>query len=227
METFVVTFRFATSPILQGGCTLDAVLGGEIARRVESREEAIRRTPLAHTEGVHHGSSLLLLDDTGVARPVSVVQNSRAAFFGADPARVSSCDGPVTVRSATNVLNRYAARVCAGGAWLGAGRADEVRAVLSSVVGIGKRRGSGWGMIERGSLEVERVDADLRTWGLVTGPDDPDFTSSRIEPRRPLPIELFRRLGGDPLDEVIAIVRVRQPYYDPGHRPVPAVVPGP
>ena len=45
MQPFVVTFRFATHPIVRGECTLDAVLGGEIARRVESREEAILATP--------------------------------------------------------------------------------------------------------------------------------------------------------------------------------------
>ena len=32
MQPFIVTFRFSTMPILQGACTLDAVLGGEIAR---------------------------------------------------------------------------------------------------------------------------------------------------------------------------------------------------
>ena len=57
----VVTFRFETAPIVRGECTLDAVLGGEIARRVDSREQAIGRTPLACTGGVHHGSSLVLL----------------------------------------------------------------------------------------------------------------------------------------------------------------------
>ena len=228
MEPFVVTFRFATAPIVRGGCTLDAVLGGEIARRMESREEAIRRTPLACTDGVHHGSSLLLLGDTGVARPVLVVQNNRAAFSGVDSVTIASvARRRVTLASAKNVLNRYEARVCEGGAWLGTGRIEEVFALLSSLLGIGKRRQSGWGMIDPGSLEVESVHADPRTWGLVTGPQAPDFASARIEPRRPLPLELFRRLGGDPLDELIAVVRVRQPYYDPANPPVPAVVPEP
>ena len=224
MEPFIVTFRFETAPILRGGCTLDAVLGGEIARRVQRVEEAVRTTPLACTEQVHHGSSLILLGDTGVSRPAPAVQNPRRAFLAAAAATIS------TARrrgSAKNILNGYDARVCEGGAWLGVGRIDEVRAVLSKVMGIGKRRHCGWGMIEPGSLAIEPVDADPETWGLVTGPGDPDFASARIEPKRPLPLELFRRLGGDPLDEVMAFVRVRQPYYDAANPPVPAVVPHP
>ena len=224
MEPFIVTFRFETAPILRGGCTLDAVLGGEIARRVRRREEAIRRTPLACTDGVHHGSSLIRLGDTGVSRPAPAVQNPHRAFRAAAAATISTARRP---GSAKNILNGYEARVCEGGAWLGVGRIEDVHALLSQVLGIGKRRHCGWGMIESGSLAIEPVDADPETWGLVTGPGDPDFASARIEPRRPLPLELFRRLGGDPLDEVIAVVRVRQPYYDAANPPVPAVVPEP
>ena len=62
--------------------------------------------------------------------------------------------------------------------------------------------------------------------GRGRGPGDPDFATERIEPRRPLPVDRFRRLGGDPLDAVLAVVRVRQPYYDASHPPEPAVVPG-
>ena len=36
-------------------------------------------TPLACTDGVHHGSSIILLGDTGVSRPAPVVANARAA----------------------------------------------------------------------------------------------------------------------------------------------------
>ena len=223
---FVVTFRFETAPIVRGECTLDAVLGGEIARRVDSREQAIGRTPLARTGGVHHGSSLVLLGDAGVTLPAPAVRNPRAALFGADPATIAAGPRGVAPGAAKNLLNRYGARVCEGGAWLGTGRVDEVRALLAPVLAIGKRRGSGWGMIEPGSIAVEAVDADPATWGLVSGPGDPDFATERIEPRRPLPVDLFRRLGGDPLDAVLAVVRVRQPYYDASHPPEPAVVPG-
>ena len=227
MEPFVVSFRFATPPILRGGCTLDAVIGGELARCVESLEEAIRATPLARTDGVHHGSSLLLLGDTGVARPVPVVQNVRAELLSADPGAIAFGRRRVAPGSVKSTLNGYEARVCEGGAWLGTGRLDEVQSILSSVLGIGKRRQTGWGMIEPGSLEVEPVDADPATFGLVSGPGDPDFATARVTPRRPLPFDLFVRLGGDPLDAVAAIVRVRQPYYDAANPPVPAVVPTP
>ena len=227
MEPFVVSFRFATPPILRGGCTLDAVLGGELARRVESLEEAIRATPLARTDGVHHGSSLLLLGDTGVARPVPVVMNVRAVLTSADPSPIAFGRRRVAPGSVKSILDGYEARLCEGGAWLGTGRLDEVCSILSFVLAIGKRRGAGWGMIEPGSLKVEPVDADPATFGLVSGPRDPDFATARIRPRRPLPLELFERLGGDPRDEVVGLVRVRQPYYDAASPPVPAVVPAP
>ena len=225
MQPFVVTFRFATMPILHGACTLDAVLGGEIARGVDDLEDAIRMTPLAHTNGVFHGSSLILLDDTGVAKTVHVVQKSRSTFYEIDPDLISRGRRRVDRPWARNLLHKYKARVCEGGAWLGTGRIDEVSELLHSIIGIGKRRQSGWGMIDPESLVLEPVDADPTTWGLVTGPDDPDFATERIASRRPLPLEMFRGLGGDPLDEVIAIERVRQPYYDPANPPVPAVVP--
>ena len=227
MAPFVVSFRFASPPILRGGCTLDAVLGGELACRLASVDEAIRATPLARTDGVHHGSALLLLGDTGVARPVPVVQNLHAELSRADPGAIAFGRRRVAPGSPKSTLVAYEARVCEAGAWLGTGRLDEVSTILSSVLGIGKRRGSGWGMIEPGSLAVEPVEADPATFGLVSGPGDPDFATARIRPRRPLPLDLFERLGGDPRGEVVAMVRVCQPYYDAAHRPVPAVVPTP
>ena len=176
---------------------------------------------------VRERSSLLLLGDTGVARPVSVVQNVQAELTSADPGAIAFGRRRVAPGSVKSTLNGYEARVCEGGAWLGTGCLDEVQSILSLVLGIGKRRGSGWGMMEPGSLAVEPVDADPATFGLVSGPGDPDFATARIRPRRPLPLDLFERLGGDPRDEVVAIVRVCQPYYDATHPPVPAVVPTP
>lgn len=225
MQPFIVTFRFATMPIIRGSCTLDAVLGGEIAHNVDDLEEAIRMTPLACSDGVFHGSSLILLDDTRVDLPVPIVQKSRSAFYEIDPSRISCGRRRAGRPWAKNLLNRYEARLCEGGAWLGVGQMERVEELLRSILGIGKRRHSGWGMIEPESLEVEPVDASPQTWGLVTGPDDPDFQTDRIRPRRPLPIEMFERLGGKPLDEVIAVERVRQPYYDANNPPVPVVLP--
>ena len=225
VQPFVVTFRFATMPIVHGACTLDAVLGGELARGVERLEDAIRATPLACTDAVSHGSSLLFLDDTGVTRPVAVLRNARAALLALPPDTTPSGRRPLDRLWVKHLMHRYEARLCAGGAWLGTGRREEVEALLSPVLGVGKRRGAGWGMIEPGSLMVEPVAADPATWGLVSTPRDPDFATERVVPVRPLPLETFRRLGGDPLDAVIATVRVRQPYYAASHPPEAAVVP--
>ena len=227
VQPFVVTFRFATMPIVHGACTLDAVLGGELARGVERLEDAIRATPLACTDAVSHGSSLRFLDDTGVTRPVAVLRNARAALLALPPDTTPSGRRPLDRLWVKHLMHRYEARFCAGGAWLGTGRREEVEALLSRVLGIGKRRGAGWGMIEPGSLVVDPVAADPATWGLVSTPRDPDFATERVVPVRPLPLETFRRLGGDPLDAVIATVRVRQPYYAASHPPEAAVVPWP
>ena len=224
---FVVTFTFATLPIVNGACTLDAVLGGEIARGVARLEEAIGATPLACTGGVSHASSLIVLGDTGVTGTVPVVQRGRAALEGLEPGRIPKGRRRTDRFGVKNVLSHYPMRLCDGGAWLATGRIDEVRALLAGVLGIGKRRGSGAGMIEPGSLVIEPVDADPATWGLVSGPGDPQFATHRIAPVRPLPLALFRRLGGDPADAVLAIERVRQPYHDPRNAPEEAVVPWP
>ena len=52
LQPFMVTFEFATMPIVNGPCTLDAVLCGEMARTVACLDAAIRATPLALTDGV-------------------------------------------------------------------------------------------------------------------------------------------------------------------------------
>ena len=226
-QPFVVTFAFATAPVVNGACTLDAVLGSEIARRVAPLEAAIRATPLACTDGIAHGSSLLLLGDTGVTRPMSVLQRAEAALERLAPGRLPKGRRRTDRFRAKHLLNRYPMRVCAGGAWLGTGHIEAVRAMLAGVLGIGKRRGAGAGMIAADSLAVEPVDADPATWGLVTTPRDGEFATVRIAPSRPLPLALFRRLGGDPAEAVIAIERVRQPYHDARNPPEPAVVPDP
>ena len=221
----MVTFAFATAPIVRSACTLDAVLGGEIARGVACLEAAIRATPLACTDGIAHGSSLLLLGDTGVTGTHWALQRAEAALERLGPGRLPKGRRRTDRFRAKNLLSQYPTRVCAGGAWLGTGCVESVRSILAWIVGIGKRRGAGAGMIAPDSLVVEPVDADPATWGLVSGPDDPDFATPRLAPVRPLPLALFRRLGGDPADAVLVIERVRQPYHDPRNAPEEAVVP--
>ena len=227
MQPFVVTFDFATLPIVHGACTLDAVLGGELARGLARLDEAIRATPLACTDGVSHASSLIVLGDTGVARPMPFVQRAGAALERLAPGRIPKGRRRTDRFRAKGVLSRYPMRACAGGAWLGTGRIEAVRAILAGVLGIGKRRAAGAGMIDPASLAVEPVDADPAAWGLVTAPGDGAFATSPMAPARPLPLALFRRLGGDPADAVIAIERVRPPYHDVRNAPEPAVVPWP
>ena len=111
MGTFVVTFRFASPPILRGALTLDAVLGGELARGGGSLAEAIGATPLARTDGVHHGSALVLLGDTGVTRQVPVIQNLWAELTTADAAAIAFERRRVAPGSVKSVLNEYEARV--------------------------------------------------------------------------------------------------------------------
>ena len=224
-QPFLVTFDFATMPIVNGACTLDAVLGGEIARGVARLDEAIRATPLACTGGVSHGSSLIVLGDTGVTRQMTVVQRAGAALERLAPGRCPKGRRRTDRFCAKGVLSRYPMRVCAGAAWLGTGQIEAVRAILAGVLGIGKRRAAGAGMIDPDSIAVEPVDANPATWGLVTTPSDGEFATERVAPARPLPLALFRRLGGDPADAVITVERVRQPYHDPRNAPEEAVAP--
>ena len=146
MQPFIVTFRFSTMPILHGACTLDAVLGGEIARASTISKRRSGTTPLACTDGIFHGSSLILQDDTGVTRTVPVVQKSPSAFCEIDPIRISRgrrrVDRPW--REVKNLLHTYEARVCEVRL---AGNGPDRRSLelLHSVIGIGKRRQSAGG----------------------------------------------------------------------------------
>ncbi len=162
MQPFMVTFEFATMPIVHGPCTLDAVLCGEIARTVASLDAAIRATPLALTDGISHGSSFIVLGDTGVTRTLAVVQRGRAAIERLAPGRIPKGRRRTDRFGAKNLLSRYPMRLCDGGAWLGTGHIEAVRAVFAGVIGIGKRRAAGAGMIDPDSLAVEPVDADSR-----------------------------------------------------------------
>lgn len=225
MQQFIITFGFETMPIVNGPCTLDAVLCGEMARTIPSLDAAIRATPLARTEGVPHGSALILLGDSGVTRTAAVVQRGRAALDRLAPGRIPKGRRRTDRFGAKGILSCYPMRLCDGGAWLGTGNIEAVRAVLARVIGIGKRRAAGAGMIDPDSLVVEPVDADPATFGLVTGPDDPEFATARIAPARPLPLALFRRLGGDPFDALLTVERVRPPYHDPRNPAEEAVTP--
>lgn len=225
MQPFVVTFEFATMPIVHGPCTLDAVLCGEIARTGPSLDDAIRATPLASTDSIAHGSALIVLGDTGVTRNVAIIQRGRAALDRLAPGRIPKGRRRTDRFGAKNLLGRYPMRLCDGGAWLGTGPIEAVRSVLGAMIGIGKRRAAGAGMIDPDSLAVEPVDADPATWGLVTGPHDPAFATARVSPARPLPLALFRRLGGDPADALLTVERVRPPYHGPRNAPEEAVAP--
>ena len=226
-QPFIVSFRFATHPILRGECTLDAVLGGEIARRVESREEAMLATPLACTDAVHHGSSLILLGDTGVSRPAPAVANARGAFLAAEPA---------------SRRRRSKAR----DAGLGEERLERVRGAR-----VRGRRLARHGARRRGGVHPLAGPRDRKASRLGLGDDGTWVARDRARGRRPRDLGTRHRTlrpglrdradraeapasgrslpapGRGAARGVVALVRVRQPYYDPGNRPVPAVVPGP
>ena len=227
MQPFVVTFAFATMPIVNGACTLDAVLGGEIARGVASLDEAISATPLARTDGVSHGSSLVVLGDTGVIGPMPVVQRGGAVLARLAPGRIPKGRRRTDRFGAGSVLSRYPMRVCEGGAWLGTGRVEAVqgdpcRGARDRQAPRGRRRHDRSGLARRRARRCRsrHLGARHRTvrWRVRHG---------CARARAPLPLALFRRLGGEPTDAAIAIERVRQPYHDTRNPAELAVVPWP
>ena len=226
MQPFVVTFEFATMPILNGPCTLDAVLCGEIARTVASLDAAVRATPLALTDGGlarlrAHRARRHRRDPHPGGRPERA-RGARAPRPGTHPEGGAGAP-TASARRICSAAIRCGSATAAPGS--GPGGSRRCGAVLARVIGIGKRRAAGAGMIDPVSLAVEPVDADPATFGLVTGPDDPEFATARIAPARPLPLALFRRLGGDPADALLTVERVRPPYHDPRNVPEEAVAP--
>ena len=90
--------------------------------------------------------------------------------------------------------------------WYAEGDTDAVQALLKDTHFIGKRRASGFGEVDRWSLEPDELDG-------ITGHLD--------EPLRPVPIEMFH---GDQ-SAIKADAAWRPAYWNPAHRAI-CFVPG-
>lgn len=185
--------------IAQGHATLDALLMA-VLERGDVRD-------LIHCEDdLYYASGVIAVDSTGTYRAAFVASmrpdrtpewlevikpNSRG---GTDVAI-----GQSRQREAGNIVNAYKGVVCRAVEWHATGDMAAVLNVVHDVQFIGKRRGSGFGEVERWEAEPGELD------GLV------GFLG---EPLRPIPFDRWTSGGDYPAIEAAW----RAPYWNPANR---------
>ncbi len=207
---FVVTVTLVTPLAGSVPMTLDALLAGELAQW-EGDEAALTSLPLGAMDGTFQASQAYV-DAVGIDMKLTKIA-MRQSEPNSMP--VDSIQGPIvtTYNAAKNTLNRYNGRATYTVMFAGVGDIDAVHGILIDVQAIGLRRGDGLGLVA--TLTIEPVPADPTRWGLVT---------DEGEPMRPVPLPLWRRLGGR-ADVAIQQVRCRPFYWDQRNPAVACAVP--
>ena len=182
-------------------------MGALLFDRLEDVEAAHAAIPLASTDGLFHASAAIY--EPIEAGRVTFVASLRAQHdlnpdlirknkAGTAPHRAISTKRE---RDFGNVFNTCRLVVTPTIDWYAEGDAEAVRDLLKEAHFIGKRRASGFGEIERWSVEPDELDG-------ITGHLD--------EPLRPVPVEMFR---GDQTS-IKADAAWRPAYWQPAHRAI-------
>jgi len=181
MENFRAHITLETPAILHELLSLDALLAAALYRRSGDVEQAHSAIPLARTEGLWHGSSVIL--GRGHAVTISCTRRLRGRDW--EPRRFTDQRKNGRVRVLTGG-GRYRPEVDTYRGWAGEisfaarGEAEAVKNLLLSLPGIGAKARAGHGRI--GEIEIEAIEHDESL--CVAG-----------EPRRPVPVRLCRKAG--------------------------------
>lgn len=195
-QPFVITINF-TTPLI-GRPTLDAVVAGELARW-EGDEAALTSLPIKRMDGVPLASQLFV-DPIALNSALTKITGFGQERQSLPLDHVEPQAG--RYRRWPNLLNRYEAQAVVCGIWLGTGDTGRIQDVLADLRAIGTRRGDGLGLIA--DWTIEPADANPETWGLM---------DAARRPVRPVPLDLWRQLDGDPTAP-IELVRARPFYWD-------------
>lgn len=207
MECFQLTAHLQTPIIIGGGhLTLDALLGSILFEKVQDVDEAHAQIPLACTDGLFHGSAAILEPISKQA--ITFVANLRADH-ALDPnliqknknGKIHRKLGRTRRRDFGAVLNRYTSIEAKMIYWYGEGDPVAVENLVRDIAFIGKRRGSGYGQVNRWSVE----SAD---YNGLTGPFG--------EALRPIPEDIFT---GDK-KQIRLDASWRPPYWHPENRAI-------
>ena len=203
--------------------TLDAVLLGEMARLnpdapdYAASPEAARKalSPLLKiTDGIPH-ASILLFDDGAPGGMFVKTSRVRREFDAIYPMglKVRGKNFAGGDSKYDNLLSDISHRLAGDAQFFGVGDIGEIRRVLRLWRGIGAQWRNGWGEIS--DWRIATADgAKPDAWGMA----------QNGAPLRPLPRELFDRLGGAPAWPT-AHRRVVPPYWSGAVPRVAAVVP--
>ena len=218
--------------------TLDAVLLGEIVRTdpdapdyaagPDAAMKALKPLLKIAEGGIPQASALLFDARGGFGETVKIARRRRELWeIGRlGPMSVKKRNGvfaprPTDRKYGNSPVNHIPWRAVAHARFLGVGDVAEIRRALSFWQGIGAQWRNGWGELTGGEgegWEITEFPANgdrEKWWGLV---------DENRAPVRPLPVGLFRKLGGDGKFPV-RYRRVVPPYWRDSAPRVAAVVP--
>jgi hypothetical protein len=207
MEKLTITAQLKVPIILGSGfLTFDALIAALIFERTGDVEAAHKSVPLVCTDGLFHASAALLEPFT--SSEVAFVANLRATH-ALDPdlilrnkrGDIHKQIGLTRRRDFGAVMNSYTSFDAPEITWYAEGDGEAVERLLSGVMFIGKRRGSGFGEVSGWSVEAGDFDG-------VVGPLG--------DPLRPVPIEMFK---GNP--QALKLDAAWRPaYWHPDNRAI-------
>ena len=206
-DKLIITAKLKTPVILGGGyLTLDSLLANLIFETTGDIEVAHNTVPLVCTDGLFHASAALL--EPFGSNGVSFCANMRATHALNPDLLLKNRHGKIhkqiglTRRSNFGaVMNSYTAFDAPKIIWSAEGDSEAVNRLLSGVVFIGKRRGSGFGEVSKWDIEKGSLDG-------VAGPFG--------EPLRPVPLDMF---SGDK-SSLKADAAWRPAYWRPENRAI-------
>lgn len=183
MERLLIRASLKSPVILGGGyLTLDALLANLIFEKTGSIEDAHTTVPLARTNDLFHASAALL-EPFGSAN-VSFVANMRAdhslepdLLLKNKHGKIHTKVGKTRRREFGAVMNTYTTYDAPEITWYAEGDGQAIESLLSGVLFIGKRRGSGYGEVTQWTVELGELDGIIGPFG---------------DPLRPVPLDMFK-----------------------------------
>ena len=202
---FLIRLPLTTPVILTHRTTLDAILAAQLFDETQDLDYATTRIPLEREHGIWCGSAVFL------EKPVlvdEIVVGSSVRALSLDPAliRPKGTGRYVAIdprggdfRNRQSFMHAHATPAAY---FMGRGDLDEVRRLMRTMTGMGKRRNSGYGQIDMAAAEFRLLDYP-RAQGTLMLTDG--------TPSRPVPVDIWTQLKS--LAPVLrAEVRFEPPY---------------
>ena len=186
-QNFVVYAELDAPVIAAGRLNLDSILAALIYRETQDLDRAHAEIPLARTDGIWHGSSaffdLGLSGETGFSRRMSDSEKESAVWFRGGRRMRFSLFVDSQRGKYQNLLDSYSHLSTPAVRWFGRGDIQQVRELVSSMIYVGKKGGSGFGKVSEAGVEVVPIEHDYSM--MFQG-----------KPARPIPVEMWHATFG-------------------------------